>query len=296
MEEKNNSKKGLIIALIVVIILLLAACGYLVYDKFLSNSNNNTNQKLDKVHSVNLDKNDEKISQTFSKMIADLSKEDIITGKIPMDMFFRDLSVESKGYWFTNYYQNNVYKLHNNFNLNVDGPYIVKSDGLEKCLDEEKCMNDFYLNKYQIVYTSSEDNVKNAYFDLFGADTIYEKITFETTPGVVWNYCSEYNSYCHYGTLEGGDAYSGIYRAYFSRAKNVIDSDKDIVEVYIKYFKVDEDKLIDKNNNIIVNEIDSNNITLDFLKSYESKFNEYKFIFTKDSKGNYGFTKVEKVK
>ena len=148
--------------------------------------------------------------------------------------------------------------------------------------------------------------VKNAYFELFGKDSKYEKTSFslancDGANGYNW---SEKNTRYEAEILDGcgGTTYGGT-MSKLGYAKQITSSNLDRIELY-EYFayenpSVDSDVInyySDYNRTNLITSTTSIYTNEEFFNKFSNQVGVYKYTFEKDRYGTYVFISVEKVK
>lgn len=291
MEKNNKLWLGILIG--VLASLVVGLVGYIVYDKVLSND---VDEVVDTKDDFN--NNDDKVQQE-QEIIIDLSLDNFTV---------KNLSDKVIGV-----YTNNMMTSYEDYFYKKDRIVMSEEDMSFKLSLAAETVSGFF-GKDKNVYDCSngicgisyatEELIKDAYFDLFGKDSQYERLSFSVAncDGVEGYNWSEENKRFESKILYGcGGAVCGGSESKLGYAKQIISSDIDKIELYEYFYYVQclddgEDSNIysdyNKTNLIHVGYLNSEEV----FSKYKNQLGQYKYTFEKDKYGTYVFTSVEKVK
>ena len=284
MEETKKNNKGLYAIIAILCVALLGLGGFVVYDKFIKEDSKENKP-------TNTNKEDKNV-KTKDKILKEttLSNDDEIVKKLANKVI-------------------NVYPTNSIGNFEYED-YIYKKDimNLEDenikfklSLAAESIKLDFARDDTTKSSYISEEKLKEAYFELFGKDSIYSRSNFIVDDCARnYNWSNENNRYesplidgCG-GTVLGGT--HGEF-AYAKQIKN--NAGTDIIEIYEYFISVNPVKGIysdyKQTDLIVEGEINSSDYST-IISENKDKVGLYKHKFVKDTNGTYVYTSVEKVR
>lgn len=282
MEERKFNSIPIIVILILLIICL---SGYIVYDKFIFindeqiENNNNLNNDFD-------NGNDEEIVTDLSlssSLVKDLSSKVIgiyhDVSAYPYYFFKRDKVILSDEPM--------------SFKLSLAAEFVQES---LKYVDRD-CSKDIGGISYL-----DEEILKNAYYEIFGSDVVYERSSFQLVRVCgfsEYNWSNTNNRYEAKGKCGcGGDSIGGS-RTKLAYAKQVKNNEETRIELY-EYFVYADYDFENSTFKYYSDYNQTNFIGLDLPDDFFDKYSEqaglYKYTFIQDNSGIYVFTSVEKVR
>lgn len=304
--ENNDKKKDIVIVILIIIILLLIG---LLYVKVLSKKEN----ALD-------DQNKNNQTQIIPSPQQEQEKEIVADEKLKTNYEIITQINGMNEYWLEGLFENNIYNLSHksktilalewnskknrkiiteDIKKKIDKNYL-SSDGQNQFIEEDGTVSLpfkelYYLEDkdvkiiYDNIFNESYDSINHT--DIDSCPTYYydskNKVYYEVpncggTPGLsnVFNYAYKYTNI------------GNNYYVYTAATRSEYDTNNsNIINIYKSQSKKDIYVSYNENNNAEIDEytkfkIDSTNY---------NEFDHYKFMFEKNSEGNYIFKSVEKI-
>lgn len=278
MEENKKSKLGLGILMGLLIAIIIGLASFIVYDKVLTKDDNKQVENGDNKENTEEERvEDLSLSSTLVKALRDIinsdSKEHLYKNN---KVVFADEDISLK--------------------LSIAATYISDSfitDSFGYDCNSGVC---------GISYIS-EENIKNAYYEIFGSNSDYSRSTFNVYNNCAKEYIWSEQNNRYEAKIPGGCgdlSCGGPLTKPFS-AKQIISSKENMVEIYDYFYYVGcavyEDNIIPyysdyAETNLIAKSADVN---FNLFNEYTDKLGMYKYTFVDDGNGNYVFTSVERV-
>lgn len=263
MEENKKSKLGLGILIGVLVALVIGLAGFIVYDKVLSNDNNNNDDKQD-------------IIENQGETITDLSLDSTIVQSLS-SIFYQKYNAGNMDGYDEYFYKNNKTNINSIPNKLKLYMVIAKMGG----------PNAYLLN----------ENFDSEYNFIFGKNNNYtlEEVQYGCN---IYYACNDGKDFC-LRNLDGcGGAVCGGSQTKLAYAKQITSSKETRIEIYEHFYYVDCDE-----NGYYSDYNKTNLITKgayvspeDIFEKYSNQLGMYKYTFVKNSSDTYVFTSVERVK
>ena len=300
MEEKQGKSKGLVIVIIILVIVILGLAGYICYDKGVFGKAD-SGQKIEEKEKPKEEKEEEITDNT---LIDDLSKKvsivNIYDGYNNLPSEYSDKSILTNKYLSVSAYGSMDSKGNNVYNSTLNDKtklrmVLLNGVNYTKVTIPEKEVNLKEKVAYKVLRgQTTVKEVEDAYLKIFGEE-MKDYVPVNTGNNVCPSFYYDSLNKVYYGMAECGGIDSSSLVIY----KNKFTIKGNEAYVYVNVGHTDGKNLYDdypSKNNDKLNESNCDEKAGDKIteKNYK-RFIEYKYIFKKDSKGNYYFEKVEKV-
>ena len=277
MEENKKSKFGFIglgVFVGVVLSVIVGLAGFIVYDKVLTKSDN---ERVESNSSVDVKNNE-------NEVITDLSLDSTIVKSLR-----NIINSDSEEHLYKN---NKVIFADEDITLKL----TIAATYISNLFMTDEYGYDCSNGICGISYTS-EDKIKNAYYEIFGKDSKYNRSNF-----YVYNNCGTYswseenNRYEAKMSFGCGGAWCGIPMIKPAYAKLITSFSENRIEIYdyFYYSECEGGYYSDYNKTNLIT--DSNISEEELFNNYTDKLGMYKYTFVDEGNGNYVFTSVERVK
>ena len=295
MEKNKNNSKNLLIIIIILIFIIAWLLLFISYDKGIIFKAKDMNKNSEEITNAE-EKNKE---ETESEITDQTLKQSLIEKITYKDKFKVYTSNNIYTFRYGTTFGNVFTDFNNEIKLHVLLTYLNETGKFHPISDANKTNNliNSYINNGMEVREITADEVSHQYQLFYG----------ESIPSyqAVGNNCFrfEYDNDIKtffWTTPTCGGTGIGLVYSYINKFVNY----KEDAYVYVNFATSEP---IDMTNYSIykgfsANEIYQSNVSMDYVKKFKidasnyQNFSEYKFIFKKDTNGNYYFSKLEKNK